>query len=99
MQPFFELIPNKLHTLKFAFLKIFEIFCVMIKKFKVWKSDGSTEIVEAQSAEYKRKKNALTVVFINGKSRIKMEAVIVCEILESVISHAKSKPEENDDED
>lgn len=69
-----------------------------MKKFKVWKSDGSTEIIEAQSAEYKRNKNALTVVFINGKSKIKTEAVIVCEILDSVIAPAKSKPEEDDED-
>jgi hypothetical protein len=77
---------------------MFEIVFVMMKKFKVWKSDGSTEIVEAEKAEYKRKGNTLTVVFINGKSKIKMQAVIVCEVLDSVIAPAKSKPEEEDED-
>ena len=70
-----------------------------MKRFKIFKSDGTSEIIEADRVEYIKKKDGLFLKFFNGKKiTLKFNGVVCLLEISPEIKPAIVKPIENDED-
>ena len=69
-----------------------------MKTFKIFKSDSTSEIIQADKAEWWRKKDGLLVKFTTGKTTTKFSAAsVLIEIApEIIIASVKNENEQDD---
>jgi hypothetical protein len=72
-----------------------------MKKFKVFKSNGKSEIVEANRVEWERKSDGLLVKLFNGNKVAAKFKGVVClvEVSNKLIISAIKPENENQDDD
>ena len=70
-----------------------------MKRFKICKSDGTSEIIEAERVEYTKKKDGLFLKFFTGrKVTLKFDGVVVLLEINPEIIHSTKVQNENQDD-
>lgn len=67
-----------------------------MKTFKIFKFDSTTEIIQADKAEWNNKKDGLTVKFTAGKSSKKLTGIsVLIEVMPEIVFN----PNQNESQD